>query len=79
MPNQNAEVADQLRRAKEELAQLKAEKARLYPANPHPFVQPDQFPNKYTPEQIQHRNNLVSRIEQLEKQVEDLQDRLYSP
>ncbi len=78
MANQNPQIADELRRAQDQLAKLKAEKARLYPANPHPFVQPDDFPGKYSPEQIQYRNQLVSQIEQLEKRVQDLRDRLYT-
>lgn len=78
MPNQNPTVASELRRAKEELARLRIEKARLYPPNRHPFIQPDEFPGQYTPEQIQHRNMLVSQIEQLERRIDELQDRLYT-
>ncbi len=78
MATPNPVIAQQLDQAKAELERLKAEKARLYPPNPHPFVEPDAFPGKYTPEQIQYRQNLISRIEQLEKRVDDLQDRLYT-
>ncbi len=78
MPTPNPRVAEQLRQAKDRLAQLKAEKARLYPPNPHPFVEPDRYPRDYTTEQIQHRNKLVKQIEDLEKRIDELQDRLYS-
>lgn len=78
MATQNPQIAEQLRQAREELARLKADKARLFPANPHPFVEPDRFPHDYTPEQIQQRNQLVAQIETLEQQIEDLEARLYS-
>ncbi len=78
MTNPNQNIAEQLRQAKERLAELRAEKARLYPPNPHPFVQQDSYPGNYTPQQIQHRNQLVQQIEDLEKRVQDLQDRLYT-
>ncbi len=78
MATQNPQIADQLRHAREELARLKADKARLFPANPHPFVEPDRFPRDYTPEQIQQRNQMVAQIEKLEQQIEDLETRLYS-
>jgi uncharacterized protein Yka (UPF0111/DUF47 family) len=77
MANPNPRIAQQLERAKEKLAQLKAEKARLYPANPHPFVEPDRYPRDYAPEQIQYRNRLVQQIEELEKRIDELQDQLY--
>ncbi len=78
MATPNPIIAQQLRQAKEKLDQLRAEKARLYPPNPHPFVQPDRYPGDYTPQQIQHRNQLVQQIEELEKRVQELQDRLYT-
>lgn len=78
MATMNPQIAEQLRRAREELARLKAEKARLFPANPHPFVEPDRFPRDYTPDQIQQRNELVAQIEGLEKRIEDLEARLYT-
>ncbi len=78
MTTPNPLIAQQLSDAKERLAQLRAEKARLYPPNPHPFVQPDRYPADYTPQQIQHRNQLVQQIEELEKRVQELQDRLYT-
>ena len=77
MSSQNPQVAAELRRAKDELEQLKAEKYRLYPPDPHPFVEPDRYPHEYTPQQIEHRNQLVARIEDLERHIEELQDRLY--
>ena len=78
MATMNPQIAEQLRQAREELAQLKAEKARLFPANPHPFVEPDRFPRDYTPDQIQQRNQLVAQIESLEQRIEDLEARLYT-
>ncbi len=78
MANQNPQIAEQLRQAREELARLKAEKARLFPPNPHPFVEPDSFPNNYTPDQIQYRNQLVNKIENLEQRIEDLEGRLFT-
>jgi hypothetical protein len=73
----NPKMAEQLKQAKEDLARLKAEKLRLYPPNPHPLAQPDTFPGNYTTEQIGYRNQLVGKIETLEKQIELLQDQLY--
>lgn len=78
MPTPNPKTAEQLRLAKAELARLKTEKLELFPPNPHPFAQPDQFPKNATPEQIQRRNELVARIEELERRIEELQDRLYA-
>jgi uncharacterized protein Yka (UPF0111/DUF47 family) len=77
MSPQNPQVADELRRAKDELKQLKAEKLRLYPPDPHPLAEPSRYPREYTPEQIKYRNQLVARIEELERRIDDLQDRLY--
>jgi hypothetical protein len=77
MSTQNPQVAGELQQAKEELARLKAEKLRLYPPDPHPLAQPSRYPDEYTPDQIAHRNQLVDRIEELEKQIEELEDRLY--
>lgn len=74
----NPKIAEQLRQAKSELAQLKAEKLKLFPPNPHPFVQPDSFPRNATPEQIKRRNEIIARIETLERQIEELEERLYS-
>jgi len=77
MPVPNPRVAEELRQAKEELAQLKAEKLRLYPPDQHPFVEPSRYPRDYTPAQIQYRNQLIARIEELERRIEELADRLY--
>jgi hypothetical protein len=77
MPIPNPQAAEELRQAKEELARLKAEKLRLYPPDPHPLAEPSRYPREYTPEQIDYRNRLVARIEEMEKRIEDLQDRLY--
>ena len=74
----NPQIAEQLRQAREELARLKAEKARLFPANPHPFVESDRFPSDFTPDQIRQRNQLVAQIEYLEQRIEDLEARLYT-
>jgi hypothetical protein len=78
MATPNPHVAEELRQAQDALARLKAEKLQLFPPNPHPFVEPDKFPGGYTPDQIRRRNQLVAEIERLEKQVRDLQDRLYT-
>ncbi len=78
MPTPNPHIADELAKAKDELSKLKAEKARLYPPNPHPFTEPDKFPSQYTPEQIEYRNQLIAQIESLEQRIQDLQDRLYT-
>ena len=77
MSSQNPQVAEELRQAKDELARLKAEKLRLYPPDPHPLAEPSRYPREYAPEQIEYRNRLVARIEELEQRIEDLQDRLY--
>ncbi len=74
----NPQIAEQLRQAREELAKLKEEKRQLYPPNPFPLAQPDDYPSKYTPEQIRRRNELNARIEALEQRVDELELRLYS-
>jgi hypothetical protein len=74
----NPRIAHDLAEAKDQLAKLKAEKARLFPGNPHPFTEPDRFPGQYTAEQIRQRNQLVAQIELLEQRIQDLQDRLYT-
>ena len=73
----NPQVAEELRQAKDELERLKAEKLRLYPTDPHPFVEPSRYPREYSPQQIEYRNQLIARIEELERRIENLQDRLY--
>lgn len=78
MPNPNPVVAAKLREARAELAQVKAEKLKFFPPNPHPFIQADDFPAKATPEQIAKRNALIARIEELERQIVDLEERLYT-
>ncbi len=78
MPTPNPQISIQLQQARDDLARLRNEKARLYPPNPHPFAEPDKYPQEYTPEQIKYRNQLVNRIEELERRIEDLQDRLYT-
>jgi hypothetical protein len=77
MPPPNPQIADELTQAKEELARLRAEKLRLYPPDPHPFVEPSRYPRDYTAEQIEHRNQLIDQIEELERRIEELTDRLY--
>ncbi|MBI3915077.1 MAG: hypothetical protein HY327_12940 [Chloroflexi bacterium] len=77
MPTPNPTIAEELKRAKEELARIKAEKTRLYPPNLHPLAQPDSYPDKSTSAQIQQRNEMVRKIEALEQQIEMLQDQLY--
>lgn len=73
MSIQNSKPTDELVRAKQQLAQLKAEKLKLFPPNLHPFAQPDQFPKNATPEQIQQRNELITRIEELERRIQELE------
>jgi hypothetical protein len=74
----NDQVAAALEQAKAELSRLREEKLRLYPPNPHPLAQPDDYPSKYTPEQIRYHNELTAKIEVLELRVEELERRLYS-
>ncbi len=78
MPTPNPEIQRALEQARSELAEARAEKARLFPPNLHPFAQPDRYPQDYSPEQIAQRNALNARIESLEKRIDDLQNRLYS-
>ncbi len=77
MPIPNPQIVAELRQANDELARLKAKKLELFPPNPHPFAQADQFPKKATPEQIRQRNEIIAQIEELEQRIEKLQDRLY--
>jgi hypothetical protein len=77
MPRPNPRIAEELRRARAELARLKADKLRLFPPNPHPFTQPDSFPRDATPAQIARRNALIARIEDLEQRIGELEDQLY--
>lgn len=77
MPTPNPVIVERLRQARAELARVKAEKLKLFPPNPHPFIQADDFPARATPEQIAKRNALVARIEELERQIAELEERLY--
>lgn len=77
MSPKNPQIAEELYQTKNKLEELKAEKLRLYPPDPHPFVEPSRYPREYTPQQIEYRNQLIARIEELERRIEDLQDRLY--
>ena len=74
----NDQVAAALEQAKDELRRLRDEKLRLYPPNPHPLAQPDDYPGKYTPEQIRYHNELTAKIEMLEQRIDELERRLYS-
>ena len=78
MPTPNPAIAAQFQQAKDELARLKAEKLELFPPNPHPFAQNDAFPRNATPQQIKQRNEIVARIEELERRIEELKDQLYT-
>lgn len=71
MPNQKR--AEELRRLHEQLAQLQAEKLKLFPPNPHPFAQADAFPGKATREQIAQRNALIALIEEVERLIEEIE------
>lgn len=77
MPTPNPDVQKLLEQAREELARARAEKLKSFPPNPHPFAQPDTFPKDYTPEEIERRNSLNTRIEELEQRIDELQRRLY--
>ncbi len=74
----NPAIQNQLDEAKKQLADLKAEKRRLFPPNTDPLGAPDRFPADYTPEQIAYHRQLNTQIEALEQRVDDLQTRLYS-
>jgi hypothetical protein len=43
------------------------------------LAQPDRFPREATPAQIRQRSDLVTRIEALEHQIEELETKLYTP
>jgi uncharacterized protein YhaN len=78
MATPNPVIAERLREAKAELANLRAEKLKLFPPNSQPFAQPDRFPRDATPAQIRQRNELVARIEALEQQIKQLEEKLYT-
>jgi hypothetical protein len=77
MATANPEIKRLLEEAKGELARVKEEKAKLFPANLHPLAEPDKYPQDYTSEQIRQRNLLNAKIESLENRIEELQNRQY--
>jgi hypothetical protein len=78
MATPNPAIQAQLDQAKKELAELKAEKLRLFPPNTDPLGTPDKFPGDYTPEQLARHRQLSRQIEALEQRIDDLQLRLYT-
>jgi len=78
MATPNPTIQQKLNEAKDQLAEVRAEKARLFPPNKDPLGSPDRFPGDYTPEQIQHNKQLDTQIELLEQRIDDLQSRLYT-
>ncbi len=78
MTTGNPIIQQQLDEAKRKLAELRAEKLRLFPPNPYPLSQPDAYPKGYSQEQIAQRNELNAQIESLENRIDELQRRLYS-
>jgi hypothetical protein len=77
MATANPEIKRRLDEARLELARVKAEKLRLFPANLHPLAEPDKYPREYTAEDIRRRNLLNAQIESLEARIEELQNRQY--
>ncbi len=77
MSTPNPVIQKQLEEAKQQLAELKAEKARLFPPNEHPLAEPDKYPGDYTPEQWAYRKQLDEKIDKLEKRIDELQLQLY--
>lgn len=73
----NPTIQKQLEQAQAELAALKAEKTRLFPANKDPLGTPDRFPRDYSPQQIEQHKRLNAQIEALEQRVDSLQLQLY--
>jgi hypothetical protein len=73
----NPEVKRLLDEARSELARVRAEKTKLFPANLHPLAEPDKYPRDFTAEQIRQRNQLNAQIEILENRIEELQNRQY--
>jgi len=69
----NPKQVAELRRLREQLKQLHAEKLKLFPPNPHPFAQADAFPGTATREQIAQRNALIARIEEVEARIAELE------
>lgn len=78
MATPNPLIQQQLDAAKQQLADLKAEKRRLFPPNTDPLGTPDRFPGDYTAEQIAKHKQLNAQIDALEHRVDDLQLRLYT-
>ncbi len=77
MVEANPAVQQMIEESKAELARLKAEKARLFPANLHPLAEPDRYPKDFTQDQIRQRNLLNAQIESLENRIEDLENRKF--
>lgn len=77
MRTPNPVIKQRLDQAKAKLAEVRAEKTRLFPPNLDPLGTPDKFPRDYTPEQIAHHRQLNAQIEQLEAEIEELQYKLY--
>ncbi|RIK23957.1 MAG: hypothetical protein DCC52_12795 [Chloroflexi bacterium] len=78
MPTPNPVIQQKLDAARQQLAAVKAEKARLFPPNPDPLGTPDRFPRDYSPEQIEQHRRLNEQIELLEQRVDELELQLYS-
>lgn len=77
MPTPNPVIQQRLELAKKELADLRAEKMRIFPPNRDPLGAPDKFPGDYTPDQIAYHRKLNQQIEQLEKLIDQLQSQLF--
>lgn len=77
MATPNPVIKARIDELKKQLADVRAEKTRLFPPNRDPLGTPDKFPRDYTPEQIAYHRQLNARIEQLEAEIEELQNRLY--
>jgi hypothetical protein len=77
MPTPNPETQKRLDALKRKLADLRAEKRRLFPPNLDPLGSPDKFPRGYTPEQVEYHKHLNEQIEACEKQVDELELELY--
>lgn len=78
MVEANPAIQKLIDEAKAELARVRAEKARLFPANLHPLAEPDKYPAQYTAEEIQKRNQLNAQIESLERRIEELENRKFT-
>ena len=79
MATPNPKIADELSKARAELEQLKAEKARLFPPNPHPFVEPDKFPGELYPGAgPAAQTRWYRRSRTWSGAIQELQDRLFT-